>query len=470
MGFTKKIIPSILLLVMILGCNSSVTIQSNNNKGEIVLTKSEQSFLDSLQYRTFLFFWNESNPANGLVKDRSTKDSPASIAATGFAIPAWAIGAEKKWITRQASAERTLTLLKFLMKSEQSENKFATGYKGFYYHFLNMQTGEREWNCELSSIDTGLLFAGIVFARNYFDGSNETEKGIRDLSSQLITRADWKFFTLPDSHKMPNSICLGWTPEERFHPWGWHGYNEALILYIIAAGLGMEKIEQGYETWLSTYEWSEPYKGLAHVVFPPLFGHQFSHMFIDFRNLADRYLKEKNIDYFENSRFATYVQREYAKENPIGWVGYDSLTWGLTACDGPGSSYNKDAKEFLGYAGRGTSGKDLVYFDDGTIAPTAAASSIVFAPEIVIPTLMNFMKKFGSEGLWDKYGFVDAFNLTAGWYGKDYLGIDQGPIILMIENFRNEFVWKLMMKDPVIQNGLKRLRFENLSNRSVHEK
>jgi len=208
MGFTKKIIPSILLLVMILGCNSSVTIQSNNNKGEIVLTKSEQSFLDSLQYRTFLFFWNESNPANGLVKDRSTKDSPASIAATGFAIPAWAIGAEKKWITRQAAAERTLTLLKFFMKSEQSENKFATGYKGFYYHFLNMQTGEREWNCELSSIDTGLLFAGIVFARNYFDGSNETEKGIRDLSSQLITRADWKFFTLPDSHKMPNSICL----------------------------------------------------------------------------------------------------------------------------------------------------------------------------------------------------------------------------------------------------------------------
>ena len=185
MGFTKKIIPSILVLVMILGCNASVTIQSNYNDGDVVLTKSEQSFLDSLQFRTFLFFWQESNPANGLVKDRSTKDSPASIAATGFAIPAWAIGAEKKWITRQAVGERTLTLLKFLMNSEQSENKLATGYKGFYYHFLNMQTGEREWNCELSSIDTGLLFAGIIFARNYFDGSNDVEMLIRELSDQI---------------------------------------------------------------------------------------------------------------------------------------------------------------------------------------------------------------------------------------------------------------------------------------------
>ena len=461
MGFTKKIIPSILVLVMILGCNASVTIQSNYNDGDVVLTKSEQSFLDSLQFRTFLFFWQESNPANGLVKDRSTKDSPASIAATGFAIPAWAIGAEREWITRQAAAERTLTLLKFLMNSEQSENKLATGYKGFYYHFLNMQTGEREWNCELSSIDTGLLFAGIIFARNYFDGSNDVEEKIRDLSSQILSKADWKFFTLPDSHKMPYSICLGWTPEEKYHAWGWHGYNEALVLYIIAAGLGMENVDQGYKTWLSTYKWGEPYEGLAHALFPPLFGHHYSHMFVDFRDLADAYMREKGIDYFENSRRATYTQREYAKENPKGWVGYDSLTWGITACDGPG--FNKNSKEFLGYAGRGSSGREYNYFDDGTIAPTAAGGSIAFAPEIVIPTLLNLKNEFGDKGLWDKYGFVDAFNLTADWYGKDYLGIDQGPIIIMIENFRNEFVWKLMVKDPIIQNGLKRLNFTNLS-------
>ena len=351
MQIINKMLIFIFITFVFIDCNDSAKSQLVSNDKYIV-TQEEQSFLDSLQYRTFLFFWYESNPVNGLVKDRSTKDSPASIAATGFAIPAWAIGAEKKWITREAAAERTLALLLFLTKSEQSENKFATGYKGFYFHFLNMQTGKREWNCELSSIDTGLLFAGIIFARNYFDGSIEIEKKIRALGSQIINRTDWKFFTLPDSNKMPNSICMGWTPEQKFHTWGWHGYNEALILYIIAAGQGMEKVENGYKTWLSTYEWDEPYKGLAHAVFPPLFGHQYSHMFIDFRNLADFYMREKGIDYFENSRRATLVQREYAEENPKNWIGYDSLTWGITACDGPGSSFNKDEKKFLGYAGR----------------------------------------------------------------------------------------------------------------------
>lgn len=427
-----------------------------------MLSNSEEIFLDSLQYKTFLYFWHESNPQNGLVKDRSTHDSPSSIAATGFAIPSWAVGAEKRWITREQAAERTLALLNFLNNSNQSENKFATGYKGFYYHFLNMQTGQREWNCELSSIDTGLLFAGIIFARNYFDEDNKTEKSIRDLSGIILKKADWGFFTLPSSHKWPSSICLGWTPEDGYHDWGWHGYNEALILYIIAAGLGMENAEQGYQTWLSSYKWGEPYPGLSHVLFPPLFGHQYSHMFIDFRNLSDGYLREKGIDYFENSKRATYTQREYAKENPKNWIGYDSLVWGITACDGPGESYNKGGKEFLGYAGRGSSGREYNYFDDGTIAPTAAGGSIVFAPEIVIPTLLNLKNEFGDRGLWDKYGFVDAFNLTADWYGKDYLGIDQGPIIIMIENFRTELVWKMVMQDPVIIRGLAKLGFNNL--------
>ncbi len=448
---------AVILFIIYLGCETRNQV---HNKVNYELSEAEKTFLDTLQYKTFLYFWNECNPKNGLVKDRSTKDSPSSIAATGFAIPVWALAAEKKWISREQAAERTLTLLNFLLRSEQSEDKLATGYKGFYYHFLNMETGKREWNCELSSIDTGLLFAGIIFAKSYFDSSNELETDIRSKSLIILKRADWKFFTLPKNHNMPYSICLGWTPEEGFHPWGWHGYNEALILYIIAAGLGMENAEQGYKTWLSTYQWDEPYKGLAHALFPPLFGHQYSHMFIDFRNLADGYLQEKGIDYFENSRRAVYTQREYAKENPKGWVGYDSLVWGITACDGPG--FTKDGKEFLGYAGRGTSGKKLNYFDDGTIAPTAAGGSIAFAPEIVLPTLMHFKDEFGHRGLWDRYGFVDAFNLTADWYGKDYLGIDQGPIILMIENFRTEFVWKFMMKDSIIINGLKRLGFGRL--------
>lgn len=455
-----KIFSLLLSVIILLGCSNSAKEKTGLTSVGYDLSEAEEAFLDSIQHNTFLFFWNECNPVNGLVKDRSTKNSPASIAATGFAIPAWAIGAERNWITREQAADLTLNLLKFLLNSDQSEDKSATGYKGFYYHFLKMDTGEREWNCELSSIDTGLLFAGIIFARNYFDQAIDKEKNIREISQQILNRADWKFFTLPEDHKMPNSICLGWTPEEKYHPWGWHGYNEALILYVIAAGLGMENVEKGYETWLSTYVWDEPYKGLAHAIFPPLFGHQYSHMFIDFRDLADRYMKEKGLDYFENSRRATYTQREYAKENPNGWIGYDSLVWGITACDGPG--FTKDGKEFLGYAGRGTSGGENVFFDDGTIAPTAAGGSIVFAPEIVIPTLIHFKEKYGDKGLWGKYGFVDAFNLTVDWYDKEYLGIDQGPIIMMIENFRTEFIWKLMMKDPIIKTGLERLGFHNL--------
>jgi hypothetical protein len=156
------------------------------------------------------------------------------------------------------------------------------------------------------------------------------------------------------------------------------------------------------------------------------------------------------------------VQRFYAIENPFSWKGYDSLTWGITACDGPGEKYNFNNKRFYGYAGRGTSGPDLVFFDDGTLAPTAAGGSIPFAPEICIPTLMSIYERFKDKGIWGKYGFVDAFNLTVNWFDKDYLGIDQGPIVLMIENYRNGFVWKYIMKDKIIKNGLKKLNIQKL--------
>jgi hypothetical protein len=179
-------------------------------------------------------------------------------------------------------------------------------------------------------------------------------------------------------------------------------------------------------------------------------------MFIDFRQLPDDYMKRKRIDYFENSRRAVYVQRHYAIENPGGWKGYDSLTWGLTACDGPGEKYNSNGKKFLSYAGRGTSGPEMVFFDDGTIAPTAAIGSIVFAPEIVIPTIINFKNV---KNLWGPYGFYDSFNPTLNWVNSDYIGIDQGPIVIMIENFRTGLVWNYFMKDPVIQKGLNTLGF-----------
>lgn len=423
------------------------------------LSNDEEAFLDSIQRYAFNYFLGELNPENGLVKDRTAEWSASSIAAVGFAIPSYAIAAKRNWISRDSASQIVNTILKFFLNSEQSADTLATGYKGFYYHFLNMKTGKRDYHSELSTIDTGLLIAGVIFARQYFDRNNEIERLIRETANKLINRLDWNFFRMKTDDQYNNSICMGWDPEKGFHNMGWIGYNEAILLYILAAGGNLENPVGSYNSWLNSYDWREPYKGFAHVVFPPMFGHQYSHMFIDFRNIYDDYMKARGIDYFENSRRATYTQKLYAIENPYNWVGYDSLCWGITACDGPGEKYNYDDKKFLGYAGRGTSGPDLVYFDDGTLAPTAVAGSIVFAPEICIPTLKNITDKYGPKGLWSKYGLLDAFNPTLNWFNPEYIGIDQGPIVIMIENLRTGLVWEYFMKDSLIQKGLEKLNF-----------
>lgn len=423
------------------------------------LAKDQKEFLDTLQRRTFNYFLHEVNEKNGLVKDRSTKDSPASIAAVGFGLPTYAIAAEKGWIERKKAYNITLATLKFYLKSEQSKSPSATGYKGFYYHFLKMNNGKREWKSELSSIDTAWLLAGLIFCRQYYSGETPEELEIRKLSTKLIERVDWNFMQLKDG-RFKYGISLGWSPEEGFHKRGWHGYDESLFIYILAAGSGMKNPTEAYNTWLSTYVWQEPYQGLDHLIFPPMFGHQYTNMFIDFRNLSDKYMREKGIDYFENSRRAVLTQQRYAIENPLKWKGYGELMWGLSACDGPEAKNNKDGKEYLGYAARGTSGRDSVLFDDGTLAPTAVAASLPFAPEVCLPTLENMKVMYGDRGLWDKYGFQDAFNPTAEWIATDCLGIDQAPIIIMIENFYNGLVWKTIMKDPIIKKGLEILDFQ----------
>lgn len=434
---------------------------SSQGKIDYPLTADDEAMLDSIQLKTFQFFLHEHHPEWGIVKDRAADWAPSSIAACGFALPCFAIGAGRGWISREEAAGITLRMLRFFMDSEQSADSLAVGHKGFYYHFLRMDTGKREWSCELSSIDTGLLMMGVIFARNYYDRNNETEQEIRLLAGMMLDRIDWNFMDMPGNSRHPYTISMGWTPEKGQHDWGWTGYNEALFLYILAAGSGMENVEKSYDSWLSTYKWQTPYEGLSHVAFPPLFGHQFSQAFIDFRGVGDRFMKDKGIDYFENSRRATYVQREYAIENPHGWVGYDSLCWGVTASDGPTEKYNFDDKVFLGYAGRGTSGPEYNYFDDGTIAPYGPLSSLPFAPEIVIPTARNMIEKYGDR-LWGKYGFYDSFNPTANWVNDDWIGIDQGPMMIMIENFRTGLVWDYVMKDRIIRDGLNRLGFEYL--------
>lgn len=434
---------------------------SSHGKVNYTISAGDEAMLDSIQQKTFLFFLQEQHPNWGIVKDRTASWAPASIAATGFGIPCFAIGAERKYISREKAADITLKILRFFVNAEQGAGKDAVGYKGFYYHFLRMDSGKREWNCELSSIDTGILMMGILFARNYYSQDNVTENQIRQVATALLDRVDWDFMKMPDKGEFANTISMGWYPDKGQHHMGWSGYNEALFLYILAAGSGMEGAEKSYQSWLKTYKWQTPYPGLSHVAFPPLFGHQFAHAFIDFRGLGDPYIKEKGIDYFENSRRATYVQRAYAIQNPKGWVGYDSLCWGVTASDGPTEKYNKGDKKFLGYAGRGTSGADYNYFDDGTIAPYGPLSSLPFAPEIVIPTIRSINAKYG-KALWGKYGYYDSFNPTAQWTNDDYIGIDQGPMLMMIENFRTGLVWEYVMRDPVIQAGLGKLGFEYL--------
>ena len=428
------------------------------------MTEEQSKFLDTLQYYTFQYFVKEVNPENGLVKDKSTEDSPSSIAAEGFALPIWAIGVEKKWITREEAAKLTLNLFAFLINSEQSTKVDATGYKGFYYHFLEMDNGRRWRDCELSTIDTAWLFAGIRFAMNYYTNDNLIEKSIRALGDSLTKRLDWDWWTKPESDKdYGGTVTMGWRPENGFTEMSWIGFTEAHYLYILSAGTGYKNIDHAYDVWLRDYNWYAPYPNMEHAVFPPLFAYQWSSCFIDYKNVYDKYMLEKNVDYFENSRRAALSQWQYAIENPKDWKGYDSLTWGLTACEGPADEIpNLDRSIYSGYSERGPSFPFRNSWDDGTIAPTAAIASLPFAPEIVIPTIMNFKEKYGDKGLWGKYGFKDAFNPTLNWFDNDYLGIDQGPIVIMIENFKTGFVWKYCMNDPVIKKGMEKLNLVKL--------
>jgi hypothetical protein len=403
------------------------------------------ALLDSLQHGAFDYFWLEANPANGLIKDRSTPSSPCSIAAVGFGLSAICIGVDHGWITHEQGRERVLTTLRtFWMGPQGSGTTGTIGYKGLFYHFLDMDTGTRVWNCELSTIDTALFLAGVLDAQQYFVGQDADEIEIRALADSLSRRSDWEF--------MRNSgvgVRMGWTPEGGFSGYGtWVGYNEAMILYILALGSPTHPVPAStWFTWTSGYQWGTQYDQ-EYLIFPPLFGHQYSHCWIDYRNRQDLFMASKGITYFENSRRATLAAQAYCTANPLGHTGYGNLVWGLTASDDP-----------WGY---GAHGAPPGQNDNGTITPTAAASSLPFAPEVVIPTLHHLYDTYFDE-LWGPYGFRDAFNLEQNWWASDYLGIDQGPIVIMIENYLNESVWRRFMQSVDIQAGLAAATFSPIS-------
>jgi len=405
----------------------------------------DAEFLEFLQRKAFDYFWLEANPANGLIRDRTRTNSYCSIAAVGFGLTAICIGVDHGWITRDQGRARVLTTVKtFWGKPQGPDAEGTIGYKGWFYHFLHMDTGRRVWKCELSSVDTALLLAGMIHAREYFDGQHAEEVAIRDLVNRIYARIDW--------HWMANgadSLAMGWRPESGFIKRRWIGYNEAMILLILGLGAPDNPLPPIFwNEWTSGYEWKTSY-GQSFVHFAPLFGHQYSHCWIDFRGITDDYLRTKGIDYFENSRRATLAQRAYCVANPGKFKGYGEGVWGLTACDGPGFG------KFQGYSARGAPPPEN---DDGTIAPAAVGGSLPFAPEICIPTLRHFYDHL-RPNIWTPYGFCDAFNLTANWWDPEVLGIDQGPILVMIENYRTGKVWKTFMKAPEIQRGLKAAGF-----------
>ncbi len=399
----------------------------------------DDAFLEYLQQVHFDYFWYLANPKNGLVPDRSATGAASSIAAVGFGLSAIPIGIDHGWITRQQGAARVRTTLRTFLEGAQGKAKSGTiGYKGWFYHFLDMKTASRYFG-ELSSIDTVLLVTGMLDAKQYFDGPTAEEVAIRRETDLIFNRLDWKWMA-----RGSNVVSMGWFPESGFIANNWVGYNEAMILYCLGMGAPTNALpSSAWGAWTRGYTWATHY-GFSFVPFPVLFGHQYSHCWLDFRHINDAFMGRHELTYFENSRRATLAQRSYCIHNPRKHTGYGGLVWGLTACDGP-----------PGYAAHGAPPPQE---DDGTIAPTAAGGSIAFTPEVSIATLRYFYDQYRTS-LWTAYGFRDAFNLEAHWFAADELGIDQGPIVMMIENYRTQRVWKRFMQNDIVQRGLRRAGF-----------
>ena len=403
------------------------------------LFADDNEFLDYVQQANFDYFWYAANPVNGLVPDRTATGSACSIAAVGFGLTAIGIGIDHGWISRTQGVARVLTTLNTFLQGPQGPNTSGTiGYKGWFYHFLDMNTAMRAPNSELSSIDTTLLLSGILYAKQYFNGTNSDETSIRTMADAIFNRVDWNWMA-----RGTNLVSMGWFPSGSFIAGNWIGYDEGMILYLLGLGIATNPLPaSAWTQWTSGYTWAT-YYGESFVPFPPLFGHEYSHCWVDFRHIGDSYMNSHSSTYFENSRRAALAQRAYCIANPAGRTGYSGTNWGLTACDGP-----------TGYAAHGA---PPALNDDGTIAPTAVGGAMAFTPEYSLPTLRHFYDF--RRNIWTAYGFRDAFNLSQQWYGPDELGIDQGPIVIMIENYRTQRPWRLFMQNAEIQRGLQQAGF-----------
>jgi hypothetical protein len=387
--------------------------------------------LDEVERRACLYFWEQAHPETGLVLDRAPTDRRsslgiASIAATGFGLSALAIGASRGYLRTSDARARAQRTLEFLARGR------AAGREGFFFHFLNLATGERCYECELSSIDTAWLLCGVIHVRQHFD-----TPAIRTLANDVLQRVNWKWMW--DGGP---TLSHGWTPENGFLPCRWDRYSELLAMYLLALGSDSHPIPPS--AWNA---WTRPKHRPAKPgqVFiesaAPLFAHQYSHAWFDFRGLRDG-----DIDYFENSRLATLYHRAFCigLSDRFPWFGENM--WGITSSD---SRYG-----YIDWGGPDSAANARI---DGTLVPCAAGGSIVFLPDNCTRVLETMLARYGSK-VWTRYGFVDAFH-PLNWRSPDVLGIDLGIMLLMAENRRSQSVWNAMMSAPEAQRGLAAARF-----------
>jgi hypothetical protein len=431
---------------------------------------AESSLHRHIQRTAFAYFEYETNPDNGLVLDKNAPDWPASIAATGLALACYPIAIERSLMDRRTAAKRTLATLRFFKASHQGEEEDATGYRGFYYHFLDFNTGKRAWQCELSSVDTAFLIAGMLAAAAYFQDDTSEERQIRELADLLYRRVEWDWL-LDDAER----IRHGWKPESGFIPFDWEGYDESLLLHVLALGSPTHPVPpSSYTHWASTFSWKKCYD-IEYLYSAPLFTHHLSHVWLDLKGIQDDFMRKHEIDYFENSRRATRIHRAYAIDNPLGFKGYGAHGWGITASDGPGPAtrvIDGVERQFYDYVGRGAP----YGVDDGTLAPWSVATSLPFAPDIVEPAVHHYVNKLQLHDV-HRYGFRSTFNPTfdgdpgspCGWKSKWHCGLNIGPIVAMIENFHTGMLWQLMRDVPGIVDGLRKAGFSGgwLSERST---
>lgn len=405
------------------------------------LTKEDEAFLDDLERRAFLFLWEHSGKKNGLTLDRARTNGDApkpdenhhnvgSIAATGFALTGLCIAADRDWVKADEAKQRARVTLEFFANRAFTKD-------GWFYHWIDLETEERRWKSEISTIDTALLLGGVLSVRQCF----ADDKEIVRLATKIYNRVDFPAMLNGDKYFLSH----GWHNETGYIKNRWNDYSEQMILYIL--GIGSPTHPLDWKSWYALKrDWREygGYKYMAAV--PPLFIHQFSHAWVDFRAKRERY-KDFNVDYFENSVKATRAQRQFfidvlSKEFPK----YNENIWGLTASDFAG-----------GYTAWGAPPRDPQ--TDGTVVPCAPAGSLMFTPDISLAALKEMKAKYGDK-IYGRYGFTDAFNPHNGWINKDVIGIDVGITLLSAENLRSGNVWKWFMKNKEIPKALKKIKLK----------